>query len=323
MTIDELQWFLVLAETEHVTRAADRLHITQPTLSRALRRLEKRVGTPLFDRDNQRLRLNEYGRVFRLHAQRALDELDVAQDHITALVASPPETLVLGFAHSLGTWLVPELLGAYRRECPGARFTLLQDTIEDTLARLMDGTVEMIVISPRPADHRIDWLPICDERLELVVPADSPLAGRTSVHLAELAGERVITMRCSTGLRQVARAIWRRAGITPAVVAEANDITTVKSLVASGLGISLLPAGDRTPPPAGVRQIPVADSGVFRPVGLAWDSGRTATTAARCFRQFVSRYASRHTLGEACDPIPPTDLSGPTETRSAGTSQGL
>src|SRR5262245_54660274 len=97
VTIDELRWFLVLASTENVSRAAEQLHIGQPTLSRALRRLERQIGTPLFDRTRQRLRLNSYGEAFRARAQRAVDELARAEDDIAVMLGPGPGTLRLAF----------------------------------------------------------------------------------------------------------------------------------------------------------------------------------------------------------------------------------
>ncbi|MBP2707842.1 LysR family transcriptional regulator [Microbispora sp. RL4-1S] len=291
MTIDELRWFLELAETEHMTQAADRLHITQSTLSRALRRLERGVGVQLFDRNHQRLRLNEYGQVFRRHARRALDELDVAQDRITSLMAPPREPVSLAFAHSFASWLVPEVLGAYQREFSDVRFVLRQDTPEGMLKLLLAGMVEMILTAPRPPGPQISWLPLMDEPLHLVVPADHHLACRSEVKVIDIVDVPLILLRHTIGLRGIIRPLLHSTGVTPIVVAEAEDFPTVKSLVASGLGVSVLPAGDRTPPPPGVRMIPIADSGAYRPVGIAWDTTQPATTAARRFREFVARYA--------------------------------
>ncbi|MCQ4045179.1 LysR family transcriptional regulator [Streptantibioticus rubrisoli] len=291
MTIDELRWFLTLAETEHVTEAAARLRIAQPTLSRALLRLEQRLGTRLFDRDRHRLRLNDHGRIFRRHAQRALDELDAAQDRIAAMLAPPREALGLAFVHSLGGWLVPRLLGAYAQDSPGARFTLHQGSAATVLELLRDGTVEAALTSPRPSDPQVGWLPLRDERLGLAVPAEHRLADRALVRLDELADERLIIMRPSLGLRQITCELFHRAGMTPDVVSECAEVSTIHGLVASGLGVAVVPAGDGGPPPAGVRLVPIADHDAYRTIGLVWHRGRPGSTASRRFREFAARYA--------------------------------
>ena len=116
MELRELEWFVVLAETEHVTIAAAQLNISQPTLSRALSRLERRLGVRLFDRQQNRLRLNKYGEIFQAHAMRAMNEIAQANERITTLVDPERGLVSLGFLVSFGTWLVPELLAEY----PGA-----------------------------------------------------------------------------------------------------------------------------------------------------------------------------------------------------------
>lgn len=291
MTLDELRWFLALAETEHVTEAAARLHIDQSTLSRALRRLEREVGAPLFDRERHGLRLNDCGRVLRRHARRALDEMDAARGRISALHEPSEDTLFLGFAHSLGSWLVPELLGAYQRHSPDARFVLHPDAAENVLALLLDGTADAIVTSPRPSDRRVGWLPLREEQLHLAVPAEHRLADRDEVRLAELADEEVVIMRRALGLREITCRMFHRAGVTPDVIAESGEVATLKSLVAAGVGISVVPAGDGTPPPAGLRLIPIADRDAHRPVGLAWHTERVVGAAGSRFREFVAQYA--------------------------------
>ncbi|MGW1893358.1 LysR family transcriptional regulator [Streptomyces sp. NPDC002004] len=297
MTLDDLRWFLVLAGTEHVTEAAGRLHIDQSTLSRALRRMEKDVGSELFDRDHGRLRLNDRGRVFRRHAQRALDELDTARDRIAALLEPPHGTLALAFAPSLGSWLVPRLVAAYQREAPDTSVTLHQDAAENVPALLLDGLVDAAITSPRPSDGRIGWLPLCDEPLHLAVPAGHRLAHRGDVRLSELADEQVIIMRRALGLRQITCEVFHRAGVTPSVVAESSDVATIKAMVAAGLGVSLVPGGDGTPPSTGLCFVPLADADAYRPVGLAWHTGRPPTATARRFREFTAQYAKR--LGDA------------------------
>ncbi|WP_280714074.1 LysR family transcriptional regulator [Kitasatospora sp. MAP5-34] len=291
MTVEELRWFLAVAETEHVTDAAALLGTSQPTLSRAIGRLERRVGTRLFDRDQHRLRLNDYGRVYRRHAQRALDELDTAQDRIAALLQPPADTLRLAFLHSLGGWLLPELLGTYQRESPNARFTLHQESATTVLELLQDGSAEVGLTSPRPSGAGWGWLPLREERLQLAVPVGHPLADRTALRLAELVDERLIIMRQAAGLRQITCQIFHRAGVTPSVVMEAGEVATIRSMVGAGLGVAVVPAGDGGAPQPGVRLVPLTDPDAFRSIGLLWHQERPTSPAGRRFRAFAGRQA--------------------------------
>ncbi|MET8946771.1 LysR family transcriptional regulator [Streptomyces sp. NPDC004542] len=287
MTIDELRWFLVLARTQNATRAAELLHITQPTLSRALQRLERRVGVPLFDRRSQRLWLNAYGEVFLAHADRALREIDRATDVIATLRAPQEGTLRLAFLHSLGTWLVPELLGDFGRLDPLVRFVLHQDSADRVARSLCEDTADLVLTSPRPADPLVAWQPLLDEPLVLAVPADHPVAGRTAVRLSEAADERFVAMQSEFGLRQTMDAMFRRRGLTPAVVLESAEIATIHGLVASGLGVAVVPGGPHVTPPKDLVLVPLSDEDAFRTIGLAWHGDHVPALPAQRFRRFV------------------------------------
>ncbi|WP_329561559.1 LysR family transcriptional regulator [Kitasatospora sp. NBC_01266] len=301
MSIDELRWFLAVAETEHVTDAAALVGTSQPTLSRAIARLERRLGTPLFDRDRHRLRLNDCGRVYRRHARRALAELDTAQDRIAALLDPAEQTLRLAFAHSLGGWLVPELLGAYQRQSPGAAFSLHQESAAGVLELLQDGSAELAVTGPRPDGAGWEWLPLREERLALAVPTGHPLAERPVVRLAELAGERFIIMREAPGLRQLTCRLFHQAGVTASVVLEAGEVATIRGMVGAGLGLAVLPVGDGLVGHLGVRLVPLAEQDACRGLGLAWRADRPASSAARRFRAFAARWAAGRGATAAAD----------------------
>ncbi|MFJ7723917.1 LysR family transcriptional regulator, partial [Rhodococcus erythropolis] len=130
MLTEDLEWFVVLAETQQVTATADLTHLSQPTLSRKLARLERQIGVTLFDRQGRRLELNRYGEILYRHARIALRALDAAQTEIQSLASPESGTVRLDFLHSFGTWLVPHMLRGYRVEHPGVRFELHQDSAQ-------------------------------------------------------------------------------------------------------------------------------------------------------------------------------------------------
>ncbi len=156
-TLDELEWFVVLAETEHMTRAAERLSIAQPTLSRALGRLERQVGAPLFDRIN-RLQLNPSGTIMLEHARRSLAELAAAEDRIGTLRDPGRGTVRLAFLHSIAAGLTPEVLRAYRTHAPEVTFELTQPVGHEIVELVRVGRVDIGMTAPRPADDDLAWL---------------------------------------------------------------------------------------------------------------------------------------------------------------------
>jgi DNA-binding transcriptional LysR family regulator len=287
VTIDELQWYVVLAETEHMTEAATRLNVAQPTLSRSLARLERRLGTPLFDRANRRLRLNRYGAILLEHARRSLAELDTASERINGLLDPDRGTVRLAFLHSVATWLVPELLRGYRQRMPDVRFELRQAPGHELLADLDVGHVDLAVTSPRPAGPGFGWHPMHREPLCLAVPADHRLAARTRCRLSEVAHEPFVTLRPGFGLREIGDEILHRAGFTPTVTFESSEIPSMEALVSAGLGLAIVPEPrpDRGTP--GVAYPRLSDAGAYRTIGLLWRRGRPMPAVSSRFAEFV------------------------------------
>lgn len=288
VTVDELHWYVVLAETEHMTEAAARLNVAQPTLSRALGRLERQLGTPLFDRVHRRLRLNRYGEVLLEHARRCLVELRAAEERITGLLDPDRGTVRLAFLHSVATWLVPELLRRYRERVPEVRFELREGGGHEILAILHAGQVDLAVTSPRPAGSDTGWQPLHREQLCLAVPTDHAFASKSRCRLAEAAGEPFVGLRQGiAGMRELTDELCAQAGFTPSITFESSEIPSMEGLVAAGLGVAVVPLprpGRETP---GARYVPLADSGAHRVIGLAWLTDHVAPPVTRRFAEFV------------------------------------
>ncbi|HST43328.1 MAG TPA: LysR family transcriptional regulator [Conexibacter sp.] len=291
MTFEELRWFVAVAEREHVTAAAAELHVSQPALSRALARVQADVGVPLFDRDGRRLRLNRYGRLYLEHARRALAQLDAGRDELAeATGASGGGTVELAFLHTLGSWLVPALLGAFGAAHPAITLRLAQDSAAEMLRALRSGSADLVITSPRPDDAAIGWHTLASEPLRLVVPPGHRLAGRRRVRLADVAADPFVAMKPEYGLRGVTDELCTRAGFSPRIAFEGDDIGTLRGLVAAGLGVALLPpphsAGAEIAQPA-TPHLQLADRGAARQLGLAWETTRWRAPAVETFRAFV------------------------------------
>jgi LysR family transcriptional activator of glutamate synthase operon len=268
----ELRWFAVLAELEHVTRAAEVVGITQPALSKAMGRLEREVGVPLFDRRGRSVRLNRLGRFFRDGVVRALAELDTTHRHLADLIGVESGSVPVGFLPTLGTWLLPELVRGFRARHPGVRFELHQDRADRLLPALRAGTVDLILTSQRPSDPGVGWRRLLVEALHLVVPAGHPLGrGRRSVPLVAAAYEPFVMLRSGLGLRELSDELCRQAGFVPRVAFEGEEVETVRGLVGAGLGVALLPE---------VHPIPGADAPARTTTTRRQDRRRAAAPAA-------------------------------------------
>lgn len=287
---DAVWWFVVLAEEENVTAAAARLHIPQPTLSRRLGRLERQLGTTLFDRSGKRLRINDAGRLYAEHLRRAHAELAAGEQAVRELRAHGPRVVHLGFLHSFGTWLVPELIQRTREADPGLRFELVQDAAEVITAKVASGAVDLGIVSPRPRETRVSWRRLLRQRVHLIVSSADPLARRDSVPFAELSDREFVSMTMGFGMRQLLDEACETAGFEPHITVECQELDTVAGLVAAGIGVALLPQSPDRRLPAGVTTVEVTGVEAAREVGLIWARGVVLPEPARQVRALaVSR----------------------------------
>ncbi|WP_445169312.1 LysR family transcriptional regulator [Mycolicibacterium sp. Dal123E01] len=286
MHLEELQWFVVLAEAEHVTEAAAELGVSQPTLSRALARLEHEAGVPLFDRVGRRLHLNEYGRIMAEHARRSITEMHAALDRIAALRDPDTGRVRLAFLHSLANWYVPEQLRRFRATAHGIAFDLFQGPAHEIAQRILDGGADVAITSPRPDPSAFTWHRLYSERLSLAVPVGHRLAGRSRVSLSVAADEPFVALEKPFGLRMLTDDLWVEAGIDPEIVFEASEIPTMEGLVAAGFGVAVVPV-PRDGTDKRVVHVPLSNSHAKREVGLAWRRERPLAPPSQRFVDFL------------------------------------
>ena len=287
MELQQLEYFRAVAATQHVTQAAEGLAITQPALSRAISRLERDLGVELFDHKGRSVKLNRYGRAFLQHVERALTALEEGRREIVDLSDREAGVIAFGFAHALGTRIVPDLIAAFRQEHPRARFQLLQNASHIILAELEAGDVDLGLVSPLPpASERIESIELASEELFLVVPHDHRLAKRKSIRLAELSEDTFVCLREGYGLRTLTDEFCAQAGFTPKIAFEGEEIATLRGLVAVGLGVAIIPAasgpGESAPP-----ELRITEPICRRSIGLLWDPSRYQPELTQQFRHHV------------------------------------
>jgi DNA-binding transcriptional LysR family regulator len=285
MQIHELEWFVAVVEDPNLTRVAERLSVSQPALSRSLRRLETTVGAPLLDRVGRTVAPNPQGRLLAGYVRRALGELRAGTDAVRG--ASDPERgdVRLGFLHTLGEWLVPELVSAFRHDHPAVTLRLRQSPADALLAGLLDGDHELLLVSPEPHEERVVWRALFDEPLALAVPPGHRLAHRRRVSLAEVAGDPFVGFRHGLGLRATVDGLCAAAGFAAEVAFEGDDVATVRGLVEAGLGVAVVPVRAGAHAPAS--HLALRDPGSARTIGLCWHRDRGRTPAADAFARFV------------------------------------
>ncbi|NYI08008.1 LysR family transcriptional regulator [Allostreptomyces psammosilenae] len=291
-----LAQFVAVARHQHVTRAAAETGVPQPTLSRAVARLEQELGVDLLARSGRSVRLTRAGRELFEVAERVLGELATGVERVRSGADPTAGRVAFGFLHTLGTEAVPGLLSEFRAKHPGIRFQLVQDHDMAVQARLRAGQLDLCLTSPVPDAPDITARKLGEQRLHLVVPPGHRLAGRRRIRLAEAAGDDFVTLESGYGLRRITDELCARAGFTPRVAFEGEEVATLRGLVAAGLGVALLPSSVARRPD--VVELDVTAPRAVRQIGLAWLTGHEAPPPVVAFRQFVLARRAKLLRGE-------------------------
>jgi DNA-binding transcriptional LysR family regulator len=298
MEIQVLRCFQAVADGATVTDTAADARITQPALSRALGRLEHDVSAQLFQRVGRTLRLTPAGQSFKKHVDAMLHHYDLGLRAVAESVDPEAGLIPLAFLHTLGTWLVPPLLGSFRERYPRSRFALHQYGEAGLVKELLNGTVDLAITSGEPDTPLIAWRRLLVEPLRLAVPPQHRLARRKLVRLTEVANEPFILLQPGYGLRATTERLCHEAGFAPRVGFEGEEVETVRGLVTAGLGVSLLPLPQlATRPSSGAEPaaayLPVTDIACSRDIGVGRLAGRTLPPASERFLQHVLTSAPR------------------------------
>jgi DNA-binding transcriptional LysR family regulator len=236
MEIRHLQYFVAVAEELHFTRAAARLQTAQPALSQQIRRLERELGTSLFNRTNRRVELTHAGRAFLDHARRVLAEADRAKHAAEQAAKGLLGSLTIGFVAQSSVQLLPDLLVAYRERHPQVDIELQELQNPEQAGALTRGEIDIGLMTRQVDDPRVRSLMLQRLRLVAVLPATHRLAERPSVRLRELAEERWIHPAAHSGPLYAACV---KAGFEPNFGEQTTEHAARMTLVAAGMGIAV------------------------------------------------------------------------------------
>ena len=295
METDSLRWFQQVADGTTVTEVSELESVTQSGVSRALARLEAEIGTPLLQRSGRILRMTHAGSVFKRHVDAMLHQLDDGIAAVSQLIEPDTGTVALAFQHSLGTWLVPDLVRSFRTAHPHVRFQLTQVRDELHSAPLAGGQADLEIGTRRSHEPAIPIRRIALEPLRLALARDHELAGQPRLRLAEVSDEPFVSLRPTSALRRLTDSLCDEAGFQPDVVFEGDDLSTVRGFVAAGLGVAIVPAPRAGSPEAASGPVlyrEIIDSGAVREITLMWSAERRLLPAADLFRRHIIRRAN-------------------------------
>lgn len=297
MELRQLEYLLAVARHGHFTRAAEELHVAQPAVSQQLRRLEREVGLELIDRSSRSL--TAAGDILAQRASRALHELEAARSELQQLSGLQRGVVRLGAIHWLAPFDLAAALGGFTSEHVGIDIGLREEDAERMLDMLQDGQLDLVMHNVSPATVRdgIDQRIMFSEELVVMASVSSDLAGRTSISLAEVAERRVVAFRRGAAFREIADQAFTNLGLSPRIALESSDLVTIRSLVAEGLGVALMPRSLAETPGRGITQLAVEPGRLERSVALAWRNDHSLSPAAQALLTHFHQWLDdRHQL---------------------------
>jgi LysR family hydrogen peroxide-inducible transcriptional activator len=241
MNLQELAYFAAVAEHRHFGRAAQACHVSQPTLSGQLRRMEEQLGVTLFERNNRRVAITPVGERMLQHARRALEE--AAQVEAVAKTSRDPlaEPLKLGVIPTLAPYLMPMMLQRLRENCPAMTIELWEDVTVSLLTRLRSGQLDAALIATEIPEADLTALALFEEPFLAALPPNHRLASRKTIAEADLAGDLLVLAdgHCLAGQAQAA--CKAKGDHLPQRALQAASLETLANLVAAGYGTTLVP----------------------------------------------------------------------------------
>lgn len=267
MEIHQLRYFCAVAKAGSFTRAAEREHVAQPSLSQQVRKLEDELGARLFDRLGRTVRLTSFGQTFLLRAEAILRELSDAKQEIEEMAGMERGKIVVGAIPTIAPYFLPNRLASFALKFPSVQVSVVEDVTAVLLERLQEATIDMALIAlPVPGDHFV-CQELLREPLYLVVPRNHRLASKPRAHLKQIESDSFLLLKEGHCFRENTLSACGRARLEPNVIFESGQFATILAMVAANTGVSVVPemAVEKRP---GCCFIPVADDGAFRRVGV-------------------------------------------------------
>ena len=291
MELYQLEYFLEAARQRNFTRAAAHLHLAQAALSAQIRNLEAELGTPLFNRGRRETVLTAAGETLRQHAEALLERADAAKRAVHDLIGLRGGRLTIGAIPSVSACLLPAVIASFRKRYPLVELALFEGTSEAVAQWVESGRVEFGIVQLPATSGSFEEHPLFTEPFVALVAKSNPVAKQKAISLANLANEPFILYKGRA--RDTALTACRAAGFEPRIACESGELETIRSLVAAGLGIAILPQLATRQPTAECAVLHLCDNPVKRQVALLSRSRHTASPSATVFRKLLTSRASK------------------------------
>ena len=291
MELRQLEYFQMASRLRNITRAAERLRVSQPNITVAIKKLEAELGIQLFDRSQKQLALTPEGAVFLNRIELALRNIQDAVLEVNDYKQLQKGTIKIGIPPMMGAYLFPKIFSSFQKKYSHLDIYLHEEGSMSIREQLERDELDFGIIIISGASHNLQLLPMTTSQIVACVPENSPLAAKDRLTKEDIAAANVM-LKEGSFLRQTILGKLKEQSITPNIVLESNQVVTIKGLVASGVGISFLLDMVLEDAP-GVKAIPL-EVPLFVDVGLAWKKDRYISKAAQSFIDFCRDTLRKH-----------------------------
>jgi len=241
MELRQIRYVLAVAEEHSFSRAAEKLHLAQPSLSQQISKLEKSWGVPLFHRLAHRVELTDAGERFVQVARLLLDQADGLEREMRSFASGEVGKLLVGCLPITGAYVLPRVIPAFTQLFPKVELQLVEATSSNLEQQLLRGKLDVSLLTMPIQDQTLRVEPAFREEIYLALPPNHPLAKEKEVNLSALSNQPFILLKEGQGFRNICLMLCEQAGFQPRIVFESSNIQTVQSLVGAGMGVSFAP----------------------------------------------------------------------------------
>lgn len=272
MTLNELRYIVAVSQENNFRRAAERVFVSQPALSLAIQKLEEELGVQIFERSRTAVSMTPIGELIVAQAQRALEEVAQIKEIANQGKDQLAGTLRLGAIYTVGPYLLPELIPVLKLKAPHMPLEMEENQTANLEALLANGRLDVIIIALPFGGPGIATLPLYDEDFSIVVPLEHPWAKKKQIKTAELATEKVLLLNSGHCFSNQVREACAEFNSAVGEIQQGNSLETIRNMVASGLGITVLPVSANSDKYRSqlTREIPFAPPAPARRIALAW-----------------------------------------------------
>ena len=284
MELRQLEYFQMASRLKNITRAAKRLRVSQPNITVAIKKLEAELGIQLFDRSQKQLSLTPEGAVFLERVNTALRCLNDAVAEVNDFKQLQKGVIKIGIPPMMGAFLFPKIFSGFQTRHPSLDVLLFEEGSIAIREMLDRDELDFGIVITSDASPSLNVLPMTRSQLVVCVPAVSPLAKKNKITNDDIANANLIVMKQGSYLRQIVQDRFHAINVKPNIVLESGQITTIKGLVAHGVGIAFLLdfiAEDQS----NLSAVPLEEP-IFVDIGLAWKKDRYVSKAAQAFINF-------------------------------------